>query len=120
MVNPAVPVNAGNGAQPDPKDNDNGCGQKIHLQGNGKIAPERFSYRLGRNERPTQIAFKYFFDPAKVLDVKRIIQTELLDQFGDVLGLLGAGYKGCRPAFRTEGHQDAEYQNGNPEKNNNQ
>ena len=87
---------------------------------NRQIAPKSFANRLGRNQRPPQVAVKDFFDPSDVLAVKGIIETELFDQFGNVLCLLGSGHKGCRSAFRTEGHQDGEYQNGNPEKNKNQ
>ena len=59
-------------------------------------------------------------DPADVLHVKRVIQTELLDDLGDVLGLLGGGDVGGGPPLRAEGHEDAEDQHGYAEQNENQ
>jgi hypothetical protein len=49
------------------------------------------------------------------LDVKGIIQTELFDDAGNVLGLLGRGNVGGGSAFRAEGHKDAEKQHRYPE-----
>jgi hypothetical protein len=75
---------------------------------------------MGGNQRPAQIALKNFFEPPEVLHIKGIIQAECFDQFRDILGLLGGGYKGGRSALGTEGHEDAEDQNRNAEKNKNQ
>ena len=44
----------------------------------------------------------------EILKVKGIIQSELLDDSGNVFGLLGGGDVGGGSAFRAEGHKDAE------------
>ncbi len=110
VIDPAVPVDTGDGPQPYPQENDNGGGVQIHLQGDGKIAPEGFPHGARRHQGPTQVPPADLLDPAHVLDVNGLVETELLDDAGDVLGLLGRGDIGGRPALGAESHQDAEQQ----------
>ena len=101
--------------QPDTEDNDNGGRKKVHLQCNRKIIPEGFTHRPRSHKGPAQVALGYFFHPSEILDVKGIIQAELLDDSGNIFGLLGRSDVGGGSALRAEGHKDAEKQHRYPE-----
>ncbi len=117
MVNPRVPMDTRKRTEPDSEeDNDWRC-EEVHLQGDGEVVPEGLPNRTRCHEGPPHVASRDLFDPSDILDIKRLIETKLLDNSRDIFGLLGGCHIRGGPAFWTEGHEDAEKKNRDPEQN---